>query len=130
MRETATFVRLRHPTPRTYDWVVAGLGLLAIFFLAANITGPVRATVTLAATLVTPGWAVVRQFAVREVAARWCFILATSIVVFTVVSLLMVWTGLWHPTTATITIFIVSVIATVLVPPRLTSHAPSGPVQT
>lgn len=129
MRDTATALRLRHPAPRTYDWVVAGLGLLAIFFLAANITGPVRAAVTFAATLLSPGWAVVRQFAVGEAAARWGFIFATSIVICAGVSLAMVWTGFWYPTPAAIVIFIASVIATVFLPPRLTSHTDPGPAQ-
>lgn len=88
--------RRRSPL-RTAELVLAAFGVVAAVLVAVDAPGAVRAVVVFAAVLLVPGWAVLRRFPAIEPAARLVFTVVGSIVVFTLLSLVMVWTGVWHP---------------------------------
>ncbi|GAA4265717.1 hypothetical protein [Frondihabitans peucedani] len=82
---------------RTAELALAAFGVVAAVLVAVDAPGVVRAVVDFVAMLLVPGWAVLRRFPAIEPAARLVFTAVGSIVVFTLLSLVMAWTGLWHP---------------------------------
>jgi len=111
MRDAEAGLKSPVAVDRTWDMAAVGLGLLAIVLVVANVSGPIRGVVVFAAASSVPGWAVVSHLAVRELAARLCFTIVASLVIGTLLSLAMVWTGFWHPVPVTVALLVISVVS-------------------
>ncbi|WP_427007447.1 hypothetical protein [Pseudarthrobacter sp. H2] len=93
----------REPVTRKYGQLHVGergltlCGLAAAAFILVDVGGPLVASFKLATWLIVPGWVFLRRLPVANPATRLAGTVVTSGVLAAVFSLLMAWTGLWHP---------------------------------
>lgn len=89
--------RVRRSGLRAAELALAVFGLVAAALVVIDVPGPVRAVVVFAAVILLPGWTILRRLPSLELAARLILTVVGSIVVMTLLSLAMVWLGVWHP---------------------------------
>jgi len=89
-------------------WAAAGVGITAAVLILIDVPGPLRVAVVLLAWLAVPGWALMRWVEVKDPAARLALTAITSVAITILVSVLMVWTTLWHPRLVPAAILILS----------------------
>ncbi|MBX6389860.1 MAG: hypothetical protein IRZ08_12840 [Frankia sp.] len=73
------------------------VGVLAAAFSLLEVTGTVRLLTTLLAAALLPGAAVLSRLPALDLAAWAGLAVAISVAIETVLSLVLVWTRLWHP---------------------------------
>jgi uncharacterized membrane protein len=93
---------------RSWEWVLVALGLVAIVFILADVAGPTRSAITLAACLLLPGWSIVRYLRVDDVPTRLCLTLGASVSIAALIGLVMVWTHFWYPIPAGVVLLLAS----------------------
>ncbi len=96
---------------RKYEWTLIGLSVVTIVLIVADIGGPVRAALALAAWLLVPGWAIVRLVVVDDITVRFCLTVAASFALAGFIGLSMVWTHFWHPQSVGVAVLLVSTVS-------------------
>lgn len=80
-----------------FDVGLAALGLAAALLILLDVNGAAWATFKLVVCLALPGWVALSRLPAADPAARLVWIVAGSCSVYTILAVVMAWTGLWHP---------------------------------
>ncbi|MDQ0755120.1 hypothetical protein [Arthrobacter sp. B3I4] len=82
---------------RRLDAGLALAGAVVAVLILLDLGGPALAPVTMVGCLVLPGWVLIRRIPDADPLARAVFTIVASAAIFTILSLAMVWTGVWQP---------------------------------
>ena len=101
---------------RYFDLGLAALGLAAAVVILLDVNGAAWAAFKLVVCLALPGCVALSRLPAADPAARVVWIVAASCSVYTILAVVMAWTGLWHPRPVAAAVVLASSACLVFVP--------------
>jgi hypothetical protein len=101
---------------RYFDLGLAALGLAAAVLIMLDVSGAPWAAYKLVVCLALPGWVALSRLPAADPAARVVWIVAASCSVYTLLAVVMAWTGFWHPRPVAAAVVFASSACLVFVP--------------
>jgi hypothetical protein len=101
---------------RYFDLGLAALGLAAAVLIMLDVSGAPWAAFKLVVCLALPGWVALSRLPAADPAARVVWIVAASCSVYTLLAVVMAWTGFWHPRPVAAAVVFASSACLVFVP--------------